>query len=331
MAIPCFKTAAILLFILMRNLFTPIINFIDSDYFPQGVEATRALPEQMEFSRVVPFAILHLGCLGAFFVGVSPIALITCFALYVIRMFFVTGFYHRYFCHRAFRTSRLGQFFFALLGLTCVQRGPLWWAAVHRHHHAHSDKETDVHSPRCQGFWWAHIGWMTSSRNFPTDYSKIKDLAKYPELVFLNRFDLIGPLILALVTYGWGAFLQKAYPSFHTNGLQMIIWGGFISTVVLFHGTSFINSLAHLLGKPRYETDDDSRNSFILAIITLGEGWHNNHHRYQATARQGFFWWEIDPTYYTLRVLSLLGIVWDLRSVPESAYEQAIQSPRSSD
>jgi stearoyl-CoA desaturase (delta-9 desaturase) len=280
------------------------------------------MPERMEWSRALPFIILHLGCLGVLWVGWSPVALLVCAALYVIRMFFVTGIYHRYFCHKSYKASRPVQFLFALLGLLCVQRGALWWAAVHRHHHAHSDEEIDVHSPKQKGFLWAHIGWMTSSRNFPTDYSLIPDLTKFPELVFLNRFDLIGPLLVALLTYGLGAALQLLAPGLHTSGLQMLVWGGFISTVLLFHGTCCINSMAHVWGKPRYDTGDDSRNSFLLAIITLGEGWHNNHHRYQSSAQQGFYWWEIDPTYYTLRLLAALGVISNLKRVPESVYKQ---------
>ncbi len=302
------------------NVLTPLVRFIDSDYFPRGAEETRALPETMEWGRAIPFIILHLGCLGVIWTGWSPVAVLVCALLYVVRMFFVTGIYHRYFCHKAYKASRPVQFLFALLGLLSVQRGALWWAATHRHHHAHSDEEIDVHSPRQKGFLWAHIGWMTSSRNFPTDYKLIPDLAKFPELVFLNRFDLIGPLVMAILTYGLGAILQRVSPQLHTSGTQMLVWGGFISTVLLFHGTCCINSMAHVWGKPRYETGDDSRNSFLLAIITLGEGWHNNHHRYQSAARQGFYWWEIDPTYYTLRLLALLGIISDLKRVPESAY-----------
>jgi stearoyl-CoA desaturase (delta-9 desaturase) len=301
------------------KLLSQLVNFIDSDYFPDGVEATRALPERAEWGRLIPFLILHLGCLGVFWVGWSPAALIVCALLYATRMFLITGVYHRYFCHKAYKTSRPVQFLFALLGLLCVQRGALWWAAVHRHHHAHSDEEEDVHSPRQKGFWWAHIGWMTSSRNFPTDYRLIPDLAKFPELVFLNRFDLIGPLLLAILVYGLGAMLAAFHPELHTSGLQMLVWGGFISTVLLFHGTCCINSLAHVFGSPRYDTGDDSRNSLLLAIITLGEGWHNNHHRFPSSARQSLYWWEIDPTYYTLCFLARLGIISDLKRLPESA------------
>ena len=307
---------------LLQRLFSGLVHSVDSDYFPLGAEATRALPEKMDWSRAIPFVFLHLGCLGIIWVGWSPVAVAVCALLYVVRMFIITGIYHRYFCHKAYKASRPVQFVFALIGLLCVQRGALWWAAVHRHHHAHSDEEIDVHSPRQKGFLWAHIGWMTSSRNFPTDYRLIPDLAKYPELVFLNRFDLIGPLLVAFLTYSLGTFLQVHHPELHTSGLQMLIWAGFISTVLLFHGTCCINSMAHVWGTPRYEIGDDSRNSFLLAVITLGEGWHNNHHRYQSSARQGFYWWEIDPTYYALRGVAMLGIIKDLKKVPETAYHR---------
>jgi stearoyl-CoA desaturase (delta-9 desaturase) len=209
----------------------------------------------------------------------------------------------------------------ALWGAAAVQRGALWWAYNHRHHHQHSDEPDDKHSPVQHGFWWAHIGWITSKRNFPTDYSKVPDLAKYPELVFLNRFDVLVPAIFGVACYGFGAGL--AYAGVETSGWQMLVWAFFISTTVLFHGTACINSMAHVWGKRRFNTKDDSRNSWILTLITLGEGWHNNHHRYQATTRQGFYWWEFDPTYYFLRALSWTGLIWGLKSVPESIYAEA--------
>ncbi len=306
-------------------LWKKLLNFLDSDHFEGDPEVIRNQPERCELGRCIPFAILHLGCLGVLWTGWSWVAVTTAVVLYFARMFFITGFYHRYFSHKTFQTSRAGQFLFAFLGLTATQRGPLWWAWVHRHHHKHSDEEEDFHSPGVKGFWWAHIGWITSSCNFPTDYSKIKDLARYPELVFLNRFDLLGPLVLALAMLGWGWLLEAVVPSWGTGPGQMLVWGFFISTTVLFHGTACINSLAHVLGRRRYNTRDDSRNSFILAIITLGEGWHNNHHRCQAATRQGFYWWEFDPTYYLLKLLSWTGLIWGLRPVPEWAYREAAE------
>lgn len=307
----------------LRKIWDGFVHIVDSDYFPEGAEAARSKPEKMEISRCIPFIILHLGCLGVIWTGWSWTAVIIAVALYLVRMFAVTGFYHRYFCHRAYRASRAWQFVFGLIGLTSVQRGPLWWASVHRHHHAHSEEETDAHSPVQKGFLWSHIGWLTSSKNFPTDYKLVRDLQKYPELVFLNRFDLIGPLLLAvaLLLTGWG--LQVYAPGLGTNAGQLLVWGFFISTTFLFHATCAVNSFAHTLGTKRFETEDESRNSFILAIITLGEGWHNNHHHFQSSARQGIYWWEIDISYYVLKTMAAFGIIRDLREVPARVYEEA--------
>ncbi|MFZ0430784.1 MAG: acyl-CoA desaturase [Acidobacteriota bacterium] len=274
-------------------------------------------PEKTDWVRVLPFLFMHVGCLAVFWVGWSSTAVAVAILLYGLRMFAVTGFYHRYFSHRTFRTSRWGQLLFALLGNSAVQRGPLWWAAHHRHHHRHSDEEHDVHSPHHHGLYWSHFGWITSRSNFATRLELVKDLARYPELRFLDRFDTLVPLALAVSLYGLGELAALYFPALGTNGWQLLVWGFFISTVVLFHGTCTINSLAHMFGKRRYATRDESRNSLLLALITMGEGWHNNHHHYPTATRQGFFWWEIDITYYFLWALSRTGLIWDLRAVPE--------------
>lgn len=289
-------------------------------WFDSWTGAAAVPPEDADrpdWLRIIPFAFLHLACLGVIWVGWSPVAVLVAVALYVIRMFAVTGFYHRYFSHRTFKTSRLWQFLFAVLAGTAVQRGPLWWAAHHRHHHRHSDQEDDRHSPSQHGFYWSHVGWIISKGNFRTNIEYVRDLAKYPELVFLDRFDTLVPILLAGSMFGLGACMESFVPGLGTNGLQMLVWGFFISTVVLFHATCTINSLAHVFGRQRYQTGDHSRNSFLLALLTLGEGWHNNHHHFPASTRQGFYWWEIDITWYLLRGLSWLGIVSDLRGVPE--------------
>ncbi len=298
-------------------------QWVDSDYFPGGADDVRKRPNKFEWSRCVPFLFIHAGCIAVIWTGWSWTAAIAAVLLYMVRMFAITGFYHRYFSHRTFQTSRLVQFLFAVLGNSSVQRGPLWWASTHRHHHQYSDQEEDKHSPGVRGFVWSHIGWMTSSRNFPTDYQLVKDLAKYPELVFLNRFDLLVPALLGAGLYGLGAWLNAMWPALGTSGWQMVVWGFFISTTVLLHATLFINSLAHVWGRQRFKTGDDSRNSFMLAAITLGEGWHNNHHRYMNSARQGFYWWEIDPTYWGLKILSWMRIIRKLKPVPRSIYEEA--------
>ncbi|MEO6246043.1 MAG: acyl-CoA desaturase [Opitutaceae bacterium] len=303
-----------------------VLQWIDSDYTAESPEKIRAEPDRVDWMRCIPFLVLHLGCFAVIWVGASPVAVWTAVALYFLRMFAVTGIYHRYFSHKTYSTSRVGQFLLALWGGTTVQRGALWWAYHHRHHHKHSDDPEDAHSPHVHGFWWSHIGWITSRRNFPTDYSTIKDLAKFPELVWLNRFDTVVPVVFAFAVFGFGALLESQAPGLGTNGWQMLVWGFFISTTFLFHGTACINSMAHLMGRRRFETSDDSRNSFILAIICLGEGWHNNHHRYQSATRNGFYWWEIDPTYYGLKFLSWTRLIWGLKPVPKSIMEEAARA-----
>ena len=279
-------------------------------WFDNSVPDPEAAPTGVDWVRVAPFVAMHLACLAVFWVGWSWAAVSVALALYFVRMFAITGFYHRYFSHRTFRTSRPAQFAFAVLGASACQRGPLWWAAHHRHHHRHSDTELDPHSPGRHGLWWSHVGWITAPAHFGTDLKAVPDLARYPELRFLDRFDFVVPLLLAA-----GLWLL--------GGAQMLVWGFFVSTVVLFHATCCINSLAHLLGRRRYDTGDESRNSWILALLTLGEGWHNNHHFYPAATRQGFRWWEFDPTYYGLWVLEKLGLIRDLRPVPAWVREAA--------
>jgi stearoyl-CoA desaturase (delta-9 desaturase) len=214
------------------------------------------------------------------------------------------------------------------MGATCVQRGALWWASHHRLHHQRSDEPADVHSPRQHGFIWSHIGWITSESNFRSELRVVRDLVKFPELMFLDRFDALVPTILGFALFGLGALLERKAPGLHTTGMQMLIWGFFVSTVVLAHGTFTINSLAHVFGRRRYATGDDSRNSFTLAMVTLGEGWHNNHHHYPAAARNGFFWWEIDITYYLLKMLEAVGIIWDLRKVPAQLLHEDLVDTR---
>lgn len=208
------------------------------------------------------------------------------------------------------------------LGATSAQKGPLWWAASHRHHHRYSDTEMDIHSPEARGFWWAHIGWVLSPDHDEANLDLVKDLTKLPELVVLEKYHYVPPLMFVLFTYLFGLVYCAILPETSATPLQFLAWGGFLSTVLLYHGVFVINSLAHLLGSRRYETTDTSRNSLILALITLGEGWHNNHHRYPSSERQGFYWWEIDVTHYILKALSWCGIVWDLKKPPSSAFDK---------
>ncbi|MCC5876829.1 MAG: acyl-CoA desaturase [Candidatus Sumerlaeia bacterium] len=272
--------------------------------------------KKVDWIRVMPFIGTHLMCLGVIWVGWSWIAVLVAIFLYAIRMFAITGFYHRYFSHKTFKTSRFFQFIFALLGNSAAQRGPLWWAAHHRHHHRHSDDPDDPHSPHQHGLLWSHMLWFTNRSNYSTRLEYVKDLAKYPELRFIDRYDILVPILLGTFLFYFGVALNFFFPGLGTSGMQMLIWGFFISTVVLFHATCTINSLSHMIGRKRYDTGDESRNSLLLALLTFGEGWHNNHHYYPNATRQGFYWWEIDLTYYTLRLMAAFGIIWDMKGVP---------------
>jgi len=287
---------------------------------PAHAEAAR-----VDWARMLPFLAMHAACLAVFWVGFSWVALMVTITLYVVRMFAITGFYHRYFSHRTFKTSRAGQFIFGLLGASAVQRGPIWWAAHHRHHHVHSDKPDDVHSPVQHGFFWSHMGWFMSHKYFAADLSRVKDLLKYPELRFLDRFDIVVPTALAAAVFLLGSVLKHFAPNLGTSGGQMLVWGFFISTVAVYHGTYTINSLSHVFGRQRYKTGDESRNNVWLALITLGEGWHNNHHHYPASVRQGFYWWEFDITFYMLKLMSYCGLIWDLKTVPAAVREGGVK------
>jgi len=263
---------------------------------------------------------MHLIPLLAFFTHVTAFDWILCAALYVVRMFFVTGGYHRYFSHRAFKTSRFFQFILAGGAQSSFQKGVLWWAANHRVHHKHSDTPEDPHSANLYGFWYAHIGWIMGPEYKPTRYELIKDM-KHKELYWLNKYHFVPPVILAIAVYLVGNKVNGTGFFDWGAGVSTLLIGFFLSTIILFHGTFTINSLMHKIGKQRYKTGDQSRNSLVLALVTLGEGWHNNHHYYQSAAQQGFYWWEIDITYYIIRTLGALGIVWDIRGVPVKVKE----------
>jgi stearoyl-CoA desaturase (delta-9 desaturase) len=276
----------------------------------QSVDYTGVHADRPRWRENLPFWGVHAAALvGAIAVGWSWTAFWWLAGTYTVRMFAITAGYHRYFSHRTFKTGRVFQFVLALLGMTTAQQGPLWWAAHHRRHHKFSDMAEDIHSPRQRGFIWSHMQWFLASRHKKTDYDRIKDFAKYPELVFMNKHDLAFVIGTAVVTFIIG-------------GPVALFWGFFVSVVAAWHITFCINSLAHVLGKRRYETDDDSRNNPVLALLAFGEGWHNNHHHYQRSARQGFYWWEIDISWYGLKLLEAMRIVWDVEGVPRHVRDQ---------
>jgi len=268
--------------------------------------------EGIDWMRIIPFIFIHLACFAVIWVGFSTTALVVCIISYLLRMFAITAFYHRYFSHKTFKTSRTIQTIFAVVGASATQRGPLWWAAHHRHHHIHSDKEEDVHSPN-KGFFKSHLVWFLKHENFHTNSERVKDLNKFPELKFIDRFDILFPILLALSLYVMGEMLSYFMPSLNTSGWQLVVWGYFISTVLLSHVTYCINSLAHVFGSKQYRTGDDSRNNFVLALLTLGEGWHNNHHCSPGSVKQGFKWWQVDFSFYIIKAMEKMGLVWDLK------------------
>jgi len=250
------------------------------------------------FSRSIYWGI-HAACLLVFVAGAPKAALALGAVNFFVRIFGITGGYHRYFAHKSFKTSRVFQFVLAWIGCMATQKGPLWWAGTHRRHHRYSDQPGDPHSPK-EGWYHSHQGWIFDPRWSGTPTEGIRDFAKYPELVWLNKYHFIPPLFLAVICYGLAGF-------------PGLVWGFAVSTTLVWHATYSINSLCHLWGSRRYDTGDTSRNNFWLALLTFGEGWHNNHHFYMASARNGFYWWEVDITWYILRTLEALGLIWDVR------------------
>jgi stearoyl-CoA desaturase (delta-9 desaturase) len=256
----------------------------------------------------IPFYAMHAGCLLALWTGASAKSLAVCALLYWLRIFSITAGLHRLLAHASFKTTRWFQFLLAWCATMSVQKGPLWWASIHRHHHAKSDEPEDAHSPVQDGFFHSHLGWILSRQWETTLWKLIPDLARFPELRWLNRYHVLPGLLMGAACFLYGGF-------------QTFVWGFFVSTVLVYHSTFMINSLAHVFGSRRYRTRDDSRNNFTMALFTMGEGWHNNHHFAPNSSRLGFFWWEIDIAYYILKALSWTGVVWDLKKPPRRAYE----------
>jgi stearoyl-CoA desaturase (delta-9 desaturase) len=290
----------------MSDIALPTADSIAQPILPRAAESMEsAALDRVDWKTAVPILSMHvMAVVGLFFFPITLKAMVLVAFMYYWRMWALSTFFHRYFSHRSFKTSRGFQFAIAILGSLTLQNSVLWWAANHRHHHRFSDQPEDLHSPTQKGFWWAHMGWIISYRSNPTRFELVKDLAKYPELMWLHRNWLYVDLAAGAL------FLLIMGPAY-------FFWGCIFATVVLYHGTFTINSLAHVWGKRRYVTTDTSRNNPLLALITAGEGWHNNHHHYMSSARLGFEWWQFDPGFYSLKLFEKLGLVWDVREPPE--------------
>lgn len=264
----------------------------------------RAVDDRINVIVSLPFFGIHAAAVvGVFLVPFHPSLIAWAILGYCVRMWAVTAGYHRYFSHRSYETSRAFQFLLAILGTMAFQKGPLWWAAHHRWHHQHADTEVDIHSPTLKGLFWAHMGWILCDKYKKVDLGRVPDLTCYPELRWINKYALVPPFIVLAAIY----FLA---------GPAIFVWGGLVATLLSWHGLFIANSLCHLYGTKRFPTEDNGRNNAFFGVLLLGEGWHNNHHYYPGAARQGFVWWEFDPTYYAIKVLQFLGIVWNVREVP---------------
>ena len=293
-----------------------LLKIFDNNYAEKYYQKQKGVDgNTIDWFRVIPFILIHFGALAALWTHFEWYLVWVALILFVIRMFAITGFYHRYFAHKTFKTSRLMQFIFAFIGSTAAQRGPIWWASHHRRHHLNSDRHNDHHSPHTHHFLWSHMGWFLAKKNFLTDRKVVRDLIKFKELVLIDRFDWLPPVLLLLFLFIIGEYLSLTSG---VSGLNMVIWGFCVSTILVYHCTFAVNSIAHLWGTQRYNTKEESKNNFFVALLTFGEGWHNNHHHYPGSIRQGFYWWEVDLTYYALRFLSFFGIVYNLRTVSKA-------------
>lgn len=293
-----------------------LLKIFDNNYAEKYYQKQKGVDgDTIDWFRVIPFILIHIGALAALWTHFEWYLVWVALFLFVIRMFAITGFYHRYFAHKTFKTSRLMQFIFAFIGSTAAQRGPIWWASHHRRHHLNSDRHNDHHSPHTHHFLWSHMGWFLAKKNFLTDRKVVRDLIKFKELVLIDRFDWVPPVLLLLSLFVIGEYLSL---NSGISGLNMVIWGFCVSTILVYHCTFAVNSIAHLWGTQRYDTKEESKNNFFVALLTFGEGWHNNHHHFPGSIRQGFYWWEVDLTYYALRFLSFFGIVYNLRTVSKA-------------
>lgn len=295
-----------------RDVFPGVLPVSDA-HSPQGEgEENRVTAAQKQARAVlVGMAIFHLGCFGVIWTGVSPAALTVALALYVVRGFGVTAGYHRLLAHRSFSTGRPVQFLLALAGSLATQGGPLWWVAHHRSHHRYTETEKDIHSPRTQGFWRSHIGWMLSAESFRENGANARDLYRVPELKFLQQHYAWIVLGQGVAIYGLGEGLAAL--GVQTSGAQMLVWAYFIATVALWHATFMVNSVCHLWGSRPFDAEDTSTNNWLVALLALGEGWHNNHHKFAYSARHGLEWWQFDLTWLLLRGMEKLGLVSELR------------------
>ena len=259
--------------------------------------------ERPNWLTIIVLVFFHIGAIAALF-QFSWTSLAVALGLYWVTICFgISMGYHRLHTHRSYSVPRPLEYFFAVCGTLTLEGGPIFWVATHRLHHQKSDLPGDPHSPR-DGAWWSHVGWIMLGESKHSDTAAMSkyapDLAKDKFYVTLNNYHWVPMVILGGILLAFG-------------GLPLMLWGVCLRVVVGLHSTWLVNSATHMWGTRRFETRDDSRNSWWVALLTFGEGWHNNHHAHPTSARHGLTWYEFDPSWLQIRLLKSLGIAKAIR------------------
>lgn len=260
--------------------------------------ANPAKEEPLNWPTTLVMVVLHIGAIAALFMFSWKLLALTVVLYWLTTGLGISMGYHRLHTHRSYKVPKALEYFFAVCGAATLEGGPIFWVATHRIHHQKSDQPGDPHTPR-DGAWWAHIGWILlgeskhSNTRLMSKYAP--DLAKDRFYIWLNNWHWVPSVLLAVVLYAIG-------------GLPMVLWGVCLRLVFGLHATWLVNSATHLWGSRRFATRDDSRNNWWVALLTFGEGWHNNHHAHPTSARHGLAWYEFDPSWLLLKVLRACGI-----------------------
>ncbi|HEY8996245.1 MAG TPA: fatty acid desaturase [Edaphobacter sp.] len=265
---------------------------------------------RINWVTAIAMVIFHIGAVAAlFFFSWKNLAVAA--VMYFLAINVGIGMcYHRLLTHRGYKTPRFMEYLLTICGTMALEGGPIFWVATHRVHHQNSDHEGDPHTPH-DGTWWAHAGWIISGRALHSETALLgryaPDLTRDPIHVWLSKYHWLPLTIAGFLQIALGAAL--ADPGHRVVGaLGMVLWGTFLRTTLGLHATWLVNSATHLWGKRRFETHDDSRNSWWVALLTGGEGWHNNHHAHPVSARHGLTWYEFDINYYGIWLMSKLGL-----------------------
>ena len=268
------------------------------------------------------FALLHAGALAALFLFTWQAFWVALALLWITGGWGIGIGYHRQLTHRGYETPRWLECILTICGALALQGGPLFWVATHRIHHQNADRNGDPHSPR-DGWWWAHAGWLVrgdSMRNAALA-PYVSDLRRDPLHCWLEKWHAVPFLVLSVILVGWGAVRGGTFMA-----ASLVSWGIFLRTVVELHGTWLVNSAAHTWGRRRFTTRDDSTNNWWVALLTFGEGWHNNHHADPRCVRHGLAWYELDINWLCIHALHRIGLARKLW-LPSTVCAPRIQKP----